>query len=326
MKAHLRSVSAIPDSGSLQTSLTEFLKPLCCAIQPATYMSMRMRRWGSAVSEAAQHWWGISCPFFLHMCQKDLCGAPMRVIAACLKTALNGWASTRRFQQSKGKCIFNCGSQQDCIEHYLTCPKVNRIWWNLNQNEWGPFECRLAVGCTQREARVQRAFFLYGLFTVYNFLRHNHGMYDIQHLTAMLKQHVRIAVGRSTSDTRSFFHEQANSRGNQMKEPACDIVVVGDVMFSSRKWGHRTEVSGKVRAETNGKRMRDDRKRQGSHSNSVANTRENSRIVAPFHAALVRGEARKLSPMVLRSIKACEKGAAQLCVLPRERIEVRGRW
>eukprot|EP00973_Karenia_brevis_P004311 590785-Karenia_brevis.AAC.1 len=87
-----------------------------------------MARWRSLISPVAAEWWDFCGAFCIHMWCSDLAGAPQCVTAACIKTALNGWCTARRFQQSQIQCRFGCGSRQDSIEHYLQCRIVEMLW------------------------------------------------------------------------------------------------------------------------------------------------------------------------------------------------------
>ena len=49
-----------------------------------------------------------------------------RVWAAVYRTLLNGWCTSRRFQQA-GSCVFGCRHYEDSIDHYLGCPALARF-------------------------------------------------------------------------------------------------------------------------------------------------------------------------------------------------------
>ena len=67
---------------------------------------------------------------------------PPRVVAAVLRTLLNGWATHRRFQQH-GDCCFGCQAE-DSIEHYADCPVV----WDFSYRALG------ILRPTSRQARL----------------------------------------------------------------------------------------------------------------------------------------------------------------------------
>ena len=50
---------------------------------------------------------------------------PPCVLAAALRTAFNGWVTTRRFQQN-GRCAFGCARGVDSINHYAHCSYYHR--------------------------------------------------------------------------------------------------------------------------------------------------------------------------------------------------------
>lgn len=54
-----------------------------------------------------------------------------RVVAACFRTAWNGWATAARFQAS-APCVLGCSpSAEDRIEHYCRCPRVRDLMINF---------------------------------------------------------------------------------------------------------------------------------------------------------------------------------------------------
>ena len=141
-------------------------------------MTKRMARWSALVSADAQVWWTFCGAFAVQFCTVDLQGAPQCVVAAVLKMLLNGWCTSRRFSESESLCKFGCGQKADCIEHYIQCAVVQRIWRELFRKEWGACEDRPAIGCSDPLERMQRGYFLYGIFMLYNFLRHASSVVD----------------------------------------------------------------------------------------------------------------------------------------------------
>ena len=197
------------------------------------YLSRRLARWRSAVSENAKQWWGFCGPFAVQLLSVELKGAPQCVIAACLKTMLNGWASTRRLQQEQLGCVFKCGSKQDSLEHYLECQVVEGIWNRVFPMEWGAFECRLAVGSADCQGRVLRAYFLYGVFTAYNFLRHNQ-VNNISEVGAnLVRNTIGLVLGRSSSSVRHVFNEAHTRTSSPLQRD--EVRTVGEVIFTFRK-------------------------------------------------------------------------------------------
>jgi hypothetical protein len=65
---------------------------------------------------------GLTASRFLCALEVVKANLPPKVGAAVLRTAWNGWCTSRRFQQH-GKCVFGCQSliQEDSIEHYSGC-------------------------------------------------------------------------------------------------------------------------------------------------------------------------------------------------------------
>ena len=164
----------------------------------------------------------------------ELKGAPDHVTAAYLKTLLNGWASARRLAQEQVRCVFNCGSKQDCIEHYLVCDVIEEVWRRTFSAEWGPFECRLAVGSAEVQERVIRAYFLYGIFTAHNHFRHNRfegKLVDV--CTNLVRSKITYALGKSAPKIRQFFIGPSVSPTTRVRPP--DVTLVRDVIFNFRK-------------------------------------------------------------------------------------------
>ena len=185
-----------------------------------------MKQDGSVGVFAASSWsnyWFVSCV------------EPLRcVIASCLKTMLNGWASARRFQQTRKACVFRCGSKQDSIEHYMECDVVAEIWGRIFRNEWGPFESRLAVGSADRQARVIRSYLLYGSFAAYNFLRHH----QVNNVTDYCTNHVRTRITFALGNSAPIFRHMVMEIPTRSTPHAVRNVTeetVGEIIFSFRK-------------------------------------------------------------------------------------------
>ena len=128
----------------LQSAITKFITPRTYDFSVVDYLSKRMSRWKPCVSKSGRGWWDICGAFALQLHTEDLHGSPVCVVASCLKTGLNSWASARRFGALHFGCIFGCGSGDDCIEHYLVCSVSSFAWDRIFRAEWGPFEYRLA--------------------------------------------------------------------------------------------------------------------------------------------------------------------------------------
>jgi hypothetical protein len=53
-----------------------------------------------------------------------------RVCSAILRTCINGWCSTHKFQWH-GPCLLGCGRGEDSIEHYACCRRTAELGANL---------------------------------------------------------------------------------------------------------------------------------------------------------------------------------------------------
>ena len=171
------------------------------------------------------------------MCTSELSGAPQCVVAACLKTVLNGWCTARRFKESQIRCRFGCGNKQDCIEHYLDCTSIEQIFKQLFYTEWGSFEHRLALGCAAVEGRVVRTYFLYAILSAYNFLRHQQ-LYAGDSCAEMIRSRIIFALGGSPSRLRNYFKAPHLNRMGVQGTPSRMPESVGEVLFTvkKRKW------------------------------------------------------------------------------------------
>ena len=233
-KGFLKGLRRDSDEVGSQRQIARYLAQVTNTFDAGEYFSRRMARWRSATSAGARQWWDFSGPFAVHLFNVELKGAPQCVIAACLKTLLNGWASTRRLQQEQAGCVFGCGSKQDAIEHYLECKVLEGIWNNIFRVEWGVFECRLAVGSADIQGRILRSYFLYGLFATYNLLRHNKVNATPDFCTNLIRNKIGLALGRSSSLIRHLFNE-AQALTSIPSRCGDDIRTVGEVIFNFRK-------------------------------------------------------------------------------------------
>ena len=185
----------------------------------------------------------------------DLAGSPQCVIAASLKTSLNGWCCSRRFQKEQLRCVFGCGSKQDCIEHYLRCSCVELLWQQLLQEDWGEFESRLAVGCADINGRVRRAFFLYALFCAYNHFRHKEGGFDFGICRSMMQFKLGVAAGRASLEVQRLLSSHAVN-AECRRTPANEELTVGHYICRwncKRPWMDST---GGKRPRADGKRLK----------------------------------------------------------------------
>ena len=130
-------ISTIDCNEGIQKQVVKQYHQITSQFNAANFMTKRMARWSALVSADAQVWWTFCGAFAVQFCTVDLQGAPQCVVAAVLKTLLNGWCTSRRFSESESLCKFGCGQKADCIEHYIQCAVVQRIWRELFRKEWG---------------------------------------------------------------------------------------------------------------------------------------------------------------------------------------------
>ena len=90
---------------------------------------------------------------------------------------------------------------------------------------WGEVECRLAIGCFDPVHRDQRGYFLYGLFSLYNFIRHSAGQKDRHFPTIFIKSRIIFAAGVSVSRKRRVTFCLFKK----------DVASIGSVLFRSGK-------------------------------------------------------------------------------------------
>ena len=244
---YLSGVRGNMQSIALQSALYKYSKTASSDFNPNEFISKRMQRWMPSVSDLAKEWCVYCGPFMLQLCQNEVKGAPQCVIAAVLKTVLNGWATARKMQQQQTRCIFQCGSSQDCVEHYLSCNVVERIWEKIFNCDWGPFESRLAVGAAIVRDRVFRAYFLYAIYGTHNFLRHNPTVgRALETCTTITRSKLNFALGRLTAQIRQLF--SAADAVSPAPASRQESLTIGDVMFNFRK---RSQLCAK---DDNGKR------------------------------------------------------------------------
>lgn len=228
------SIRRASGDGSLQKQVAMFLRDCAFSFDAAGYLTRRMARWHACVSDDAKSWWGMSGVLLIELCTTTLMSAPQCVVAACLKTALNGWSTTRRLKDFPTRCQFGCGKRSDCIEHYLQCARLETIWERLYKSEWGSFECRLAFGDGDIASKIVRAYFLYGAMTTYNHLRHHAGVHDSDFYFNMVRAKIAYAIGRSPAHLRNNFNPSIRVRPRDTL-PTCSVEQVGEVIFNFRK-------------------------------------------------------------------------------------------
>ena len=231
-KLQLQSFAGVARNTDFQGTIIRYLSATTLEFNASDFLTKRMARW--PVSDAAKPWWGFIGPFVMQLCQHGLRGAPQCVIAAYIKIVLNGWASARRFKLHHSQCVFNCGSRQDSIEHYLECRHVEEIWERTSRSEWGPLESRLAVGYAAVDGQVVRVFFLYGLYSAYNQMRHGHTQGSVVDRCAnIVRSKITYALGRSSANIRRLYSGMVGSARATPRD--LSVTCVGEVMFNFRK-------------------------------------------------------------------------------------------
>jgi len=181
-----------------QKRIAEELKRLGGLFNAEDFFNKRMQRWYALLSSAGQTWWHNVGHRVLAVFNGELAIVKPCVKAAVLKTLLNGWCTTRRFQGQQQGCLFHCGSGEDSIEHYLCCSSVSDLWRYCFYGQWGPTECRLVVGCKGEKAIYRHAFFIYGIFRAFHNLRHNTGDLRGSQLHSMVRCYIRAAISESS--------------------------------------------------------------------------------------------------------------------------------
>ena len=232
-----------------QKHIACFLQTLAVNFDAAVYLTRRLARWTAHVSDDANKWWGSSGPMLVEMCTVSLAGAPQCVIAACLKSSLNGWCTARRFKKGSACCLFGCGRRQDSFEHYLQCTHVEWIWGQLYGSQWGSFEHRLAFGCQEIDCMIVRAYFLYGIYITYNNMRHRPTQSDRDAYCNMIRSRIAFAIAKSPPRLRSYFQSSCLSRVPKPSTPSPPHVY--DVMFNFRK-RHLLETGVQKRSSAGG--------------------------------------------------------------------------
>jgi len=102
---------------------------------------------------------------------------PPRVIAATIRSALNGWCTSRRFQQQR-PCLLACGSGNDALEHYCACRRTWEVAWScLALPRPATYEACVAgmLGLSDRSTplnkKISMAVLNYGVYAVVNTAR-----------------------------------------------------------------------------------------------------------------------------------------------------------
>ena len=113
------SVQKSNRKSSLRKDLVRVLRPHVNVCDLRSLLSKRMRRWYSGRNVARDPMWMVDRALGV---VPTLRAAPPCVIAAVLKTWLNGWCTSRRFQDTGRSCRLceDCLGE-DPMEHYVEC-------------------------------------------------------------------------------------------------------------------------------------------------------------------------------------------------------------
>jgi len=105
------------DSDHLQACVSKHLRPLVRRERPEVVVSRRFKRWFPDHDALAAR-----APATLKIIVKL---KRANFLCAVVKTWLNAWCMTHRFQEGEAPCHFGCGcSRGDRISHYSHCPAV----------------------------------------------------------------------------------------------------------------------------------------------------------------------------------------------------------
>ena len=158
---------------------------------PITQMRLKLERW---YLSGQQEYTTTNYFRALKVVKERL---PPRVGAACLRTAWNGWCTSRRFQQS-GRCVFKCGAyfQEDSIEHYAGCSMCIEFLRNQLRYQ-GPIDKGhlIVLGCNtslrSQEDICRLALWNYVVYKAYNFLRRSNRDVTCQDIQNLWKGYLR---------------------------------------------------------------------------------------------------------------------------------------
>lgn len=105
---------------------------------------------------------------------------PPRVMAAMIRTVMNGWCTTRRFQGHwrENRRRFGCDAGADAIEHYIYCRQVWQAGWVVLRISRPPtpeerWEALLGLGRHPPNLAAKFALLNYGAYRAHNIARNN---------------------------------------------------------------------------------------------------------------------------------------------------------
>jgi len=105
-------------------TITDLL-PLLVPFDPKALLRRRLARW--LVDDTADLTLPVAADKAMTVISQITGRVPYCVIAAVWRSWLNGWCTSRRFQDECQPCLFDsdCGGS-DCLEHYSCCPAARR--------------------------------------------------------------------------------------------------------------------------------------------------------------------------------------------------------
>ena len=118
------------------------------------------------------------------------------VLAAYLRTILNGWVTRRRFRFHSGSssdfgcCVFGCGIGCDSIEHYTCCQVVNDFFKKSGLSRYSPnVPSFLLISYKQPEDYIKcQARCIYAVYLSHAILKHDrHGDVSNRRVQGLLR-------------------------------------------------------------------------------------------------------------------------------------------
>ena len=124
---------------------------------------------------------------------------PSCVISAVWKSWLNGWCTSRRFQEECGACILDatCGGA-DCLEHYAVCPAARRYLytWVPQSNGETSIQRFLLFEPLRGDVLPFMALHIYAVYGAVNHVRAGKLPHDSFNLDILLWERWRAAMSQ----------------------------------------------------------------------------------------------------------------------------------
>ena len=198
-------------SGSIQKEVYDIYQDHVLPFHVGQYMERRLSRWSAT-------WDYFPPPHVLarralHMLRATFKRPTQCVIIAVIKTLLNAWVTSRRFQNIEWRrCNFGCTEGDDSIEHYAVCPSVQAAWHDFAglPSPNGP----LGFMCLAQEHNIVMKLRMAFLFCVHSVTMrlHAHSETTDQHnFVARVRERRRFILGVS-SEIRGAVALAATSR------------------------------------------------------------------------------------------------------------------